>query len=91
MNVMRDETLDQLFGNRDDERPRSYELGKVLGLLEYQEDGALCQADAAANHQNQQHGAGSLELFEPICEACIVDNVRVLYARENFYMVFGYR
>jgi len=44
------------------ERRRSLRAGEDPGPLEYQDDGTLRQAGAAAHRQNQKHGAGNVEI-----------------------------
>ena len=40
-----------------------YELAKILGQLEHQDDGALCEVGAAAHCNNKQHIAGNVEII----------------------------
>jgi len=81
------------MGNHVDEWRRSLRACEDPWPLENKDDGALCEVGAAAYRQDSQHSAGSVEVFERATpEAKIKQtDVRVLFARENFYSLVGGR
>ena len=64
-----------------------YELAKILGQLQHQDDRTLCQAGTSAYRPNQQHGvrdvetAGSTELRRR--ERCLRHCSRIVRATET--------